>query len=106
MIFSTGSSRRDWTTTGRKRASNARSAMRVERFADRVAPNVASASTSVPPAVASEATVDQSAMSDRPAVEIEGARHAAVDGDDLAGDEARRVGREEHDDVGDVLGDG
>jgi hypothetical protein len=38
------------------------SAMRAERFEERTAENVAVASTSVPPAVASEATVGQSAI--------------------------------------------
>ena len=36
------------------------------RFADRTAANVATPSTSVPPAVASDAIVDQSAMRDEP----------------------------------------
>jgi hypothetical protein len=35
--------------------------MRAERFAERIAPNVATASTSVPPAVASALIVCQSA---------------------------------------------
>src|SRR5438876_10448060 len=42
-------------------ASRARSVARADRFADRTAANVAPASTSVPPAVASEEIVGQSA---------------------------------------------
>ncbi len=41
---------------------------------------------------------------DRAAEQVEGAGHAAVCGDGLARDESGRVGCEEHDDVGDVLG--
>src|SRR6185312_12709188 len=63
MIFSAGSSSREGTNTGRRRASNARSAIRAERFAERVAPNVAKASTRVPAAVPTSAMVAQSAMS-------------------------------------------
>src|SRR6478736_7297611 len=60
--FSTGSSRRDPTSTGRIPASSARSATRADRFDDRTAENVASASTSVPPAVASDEIVAQSVI--------------------------------------------
>ena len=56
--FSSGSPSRDGTSTGRRPASRARSATRAERFDDRTALNVAAASTSVPPAVASEEMVD------------------------------------------------
>jgi hypothetical protein len=42
------------------------SAIRAERFDDRTAENVAPASTRVPPAVAKEAIVDQSAMDPHP----------------------------------------
>lgn len=41
-------------------ANRARSEERADRFAERTDPKVATASTSVPPAVASEATVTQS----------------------------------------------
>jgi len=41
-------------------ASKARSEARADRFAERTEPKVAAASTSVPPVVASEATVTQS----------------------------------------------
>src|SRR3954463_4055821 len=60
--FSTGSVRRDPTSTGRIPANRLRSATRAERFDDRTAENVASASTSVPPAVASDEIVAQSVI--------------------------------------------
>ena len=66
-IFCLGSCSREFTSSGRCAASSersavraARSAVRAERFADRMEANVATASTRVPPAVASDATVDQS----------------------------------------------
>jgi cytochrome P450 len=59
--FSGGSWNRDGTSTGRNPASNERSAVREARLADRVDANVAAASTSVPPAVASAEIVAQSA---------------------------------------------
>src|SRR5436190_7804130 len=60
--FSGGSWRRDGTSTGRMLANRARSVTRAERLADRTAANVAPASTSVPPAVASAEIVTQSAL--------------------------------------------
>ena len=63
---SAGSSSRDCTNTGRMLTASASSEMRDYRFADRTAANVATPSTSVPPAVASDAIVDQSAMRDEP----------------------------------------
>ena len=60
--FSGSSDRRDGASTGRRPASRLRSATRAERFDERTAVNVAAASTSVPPAVASEEIVTQSAM--------------------------------------------
>ena len=61
-IFSGGSSSRDVTSTGRRPASRARSAVREARFAERTDAKVAAASTSVPPAVASAEIVVQSAI--------------------------------------------
>src|ERR1700674_4822150 len=49
-------------STGRRLSSSARSATRAEWFAERVDANVATASTRVPPAVASEAIVATSAI--------------------------------------------
>ena len=46
-------------STGRNDSRNASWAVRVFRFAERTAENVATARTSVPPAVASEEIVDQ-----------------------------------------------
>src|ERR1700690_1334630 len=63
MSFCTGSSRRDWTSNGRRCSCSAVSAMRAERFAERTAANVATASTSVPPPVTSEEIVGQSVAS-------------------------------------------
>src|SRR2546423_2863835 len=60
-IRSTGSSSREGIRTGRWAESGERSATRAEGLADRVEANVAAASTSVPPAVASEEIVTQSA---------------------------------------------
>ena len=57
-----GSVTRAGASTGRRPSSSARSAMRVERCPKRTEENVAAASTSVPPAVASEAIVGQSAI--------------------------------------------
>ena len=56
----TGSWNRDGINIGRSPTSSARSATRAERFADRTAAKVASASTSVPAAVASAEIVTQS----------------------------------------------
>src|SRR5690348_3550957 len=61
MIFCSGSSRRDWTNSGRRCSWSACSAMRAERLPERTDANVATAKTSVPAAVASEAIVAQSA---------------------------------------------
>src|SRR6516225_9999875 len=83
MIFSSGSSSRDCTSTGRRCSWSATSAIRAERLADRTEANVATASTSVPPAVASEEIVAQSAI--RPSGPGEGRRallderHSALD---------------------------
>ena len=60
--FSGWSVMRVGTSTGRMPASSARSVTRADRLADRTDANVASASTRVPPAVASEATVAQSVI--------------------------------------------
>jgi hypothetical protein len=60
MIFWSGSSRRDGMSSGRIPICMEYSAMRAARLAARTATNVASASTSVPRAVARDATVDQS----------------------------------------------
>jgi hypothetical protein len=57
MIRSTGSSSREGTSTGRSPASSERSAARAARFAERTELKVATASTSVPPAVASDEMV-------------------------------------------------
>ena len=65
-IRSVGSSSRDGIRTGRRPASSDRSATRAERLADLTELNVATASTSVPPAVASEEIVTQSAMAGLP----------------------------------------
>src|SRR5579871_442498 len=59
--FWTGSSSRDGTSSGRSPASNERSATRAARLAERTDANVATPSTSVPPAVASDEIVTQSA---------------------------------------------
>src|SRR6185436_5454054 len=59
--FCTGSSASDGTSSGRIPVSSASSATRAERFDTRTAENVATASTRVPPAVASEEIVCQSA---------------------------------------------
>jgi len=62
-----GSSSREVTSSGRWPASSDRSAVRAarsavlaDRFAERIEANVATASTRVPPAVATDATVAQS----------------------------------------------
>ena len=57
-----GSSRCEGMSSGRMPAMSERSATRAERFAERTDENVATASTSVPPAVASDEMVTQSAM--------------------------------------------
>jgi hypothetical protein len=62
QIFCTGSSRLELNKTGRRPTWNARSAMRAARFADRTDENVAIASTNVPPAVANDEIVTQSAI--------------------------------------------
>jgi hypothetical protein len=54
------SSSRDGISTGLRPANNDRSATRADRFADLTELNVATASTNVPPAVASEEMVTQS----------------------------------------------
>src|SRR4249920_3185438 len=59
--FCGGSSGRDGMSSGRSPAISERSATRADLFDDRTAENVAPASTSVPPAVASEEMVTQSA---------------------------------------------
>src|SRR5580704_6176943 len=58
----TGSSKSDGTSSGRMAVRSDSSAMRAERFDDRTAENVATARTSVPPAVANEAIELQSAI--------------------------------------------
>src|SRR5579884_1618846 len=69
VIFSTGSCNRELTSTGRRRVSSARSAVRAAAFADRTEANVATARTSVPPAVANDDTVAQSVTSHQPPVD-------------------------------------
>ncbi len=64
MIFCSESESRDGISSGLIPICIEYSATRAARFAARTATNVASASTSVPNAVASEATVDQSDISD------------------------------------------
>ena len=64
MIFCTESDSRDGISSGRIPICIEYSATRAARFAARTATNVASARTSVPSAVASEATVDQSHVLD------------------------------------------
>jgi hypothetical protein len=59
--FTGGSSSRDGTSNGWLFAISDSSATRAARLAERTDPNVAAASTSVPPAVASEEIVTQSA---------------------------------------------
>lgn len=59
-----GSSSFDGTSTGRRPTSSDCSATRADRFADRTELNVATASTRVPPAVASEEIVTQSAIAE------------------------------------------
>ena len=59
LIFCAGSSIRDDTRTGRRLTWNDLSATRAERLAERTAANVATASTSVPMAVAKVAMVAQ-----------------------------------------------
>src|SRR3954447_863694 len=68
-IFCVGSSRRELTRIGRRCSCSAVSAMRAERLAERTDANVATASTRVPPAVASEEIVTQSAIASALAVE-------------------------------------
>jgi hypothetical protein len=60
MIFCSESVSRDGIRSGRIPICIEYSAVRAARLAARTATNVASARTSVPSAVASEATVDQS----------------------------------------------
>ncbi|HEY9244898.1 MAG TPA: hypothetical protein VIP48_23105 [Streptosporangiaceae bacterium] len=50
------------TSSGRRPSSKLSSAARAARLAERTEPNVATASTRVPPAVASEEMVAQSVM--------------------------------------------
>ena len=59
-IRSSGSSSRDGMSTGRIPIRSERSATRADRLADLTELNVATASTSVPPAVASDEIVTQS----------------------------------------------
>ena len=62
MIFCSGSTlSRDAASSGRRCSWSAISAIRAERFDERTAANVATASTSVPAPVASEEIVSQSA---------------------------------------------
>src|SRR3954468_5189124 len=78
-----GSSSLDGISNGRTLASNVSSASRALRLAERTDAKVATASTSVPPAVASEEIVTQSA--DTPSAY--GCCHRGdVEGDDEAGD--------------------
>src|SRR5215472_1118872 len=62
LTFSGGSLTRDAMSCGRSPSSSVCSATRAARFAERTAAKVAKASTSVPPAVAREEIVAQSAM--------------------------------------------
>src|SRR3954466_6286944 len=84
--LSVGSSNRVGTRSGRTLASSDSSATRAERLADRTDAKVATASTSVPPAVAKEEIVTQSA--DTPSAYGCGHR-GDVERDDEAGDTPR-----------------
>ena len=66
MIFWATSSSRDGMSSGRIPICIEYSANRADRFADRTDAKVAKASTRVPPAVASEAIVVQSAIAQDP----------------------------------------
>lgn len=68
LTFSGGSCSRGGISSGRSPASSERSAARAARFAERTDANVATAGTSVPPAVASAETVTQSIT--RPACQL------------------------------------
>src|SRR2546423_4187378 len=68
MTFSSGSSMRDGINSGRRPNRSDCSATRAARFAERTEENVAIARTSVPPAVASEEIVTQSAIAGEPTV--------------------------------------
>src|SRR5207302_1227646 len=61
-IFCSGSSRREGSSSGRRPAITETSATRAARFAERTDAKVAPASTRVPPAVASDEIVTQSAI--------------------------------------------
>src|SRR4051794_33144707 len=61
LAFCFGPSYRDGMSNGGIPASSDSSATRAARFADRTDPNVATARTSVPPAVANDEIVTQSA---------------------------------------------
>src|SRR5437016_1701684 len=86
--FSGASSRCDGTSNGRSPARSDSSATRAAWLADRTDMNVAPASTSVPPAVASDEIVTQSAIDDR--VELDLDERAVRD---EPADEVRRVRR-------------
>src|SRR5437016_216733 len=62
LTLTKGSSNRDGRRSGRKPTWSVRSATRAALFAERTDENVAMARTSVPPAVAADAIVAQSAM--------------------------------------------
>src|SRR5205807_5612731 len=86
VTFSMTSSGRAANNSGRSPVSNDASATRAARFAERTDENVATARTSVPPAVASDEIVDQSAMSggydtrsDRPTAAVGQSRRARPD---------------------------
>src|SRR3954468_2330953 len=89
--FSVGSSNRVGTSSGRTLASSDSSASRALRLAERTDAKVATARTSVPPAVASEEIVTQSADTRSPY----GRGHRGdVQGDDETGDTPRDAGGE------------
>src|SRR5580692_4430186 len=76
VTFCTGSSSFDDTSTGRRLTRNPASATRAALLAERTAANVATASTSVPMAVANVATVVQSIVSNTSAPLQRQDRHA------------------------------
>src|SRR5215213_5559924 len=113
MTLSSGSSSREGISSGRNPTWRARSAVRAAWLAERTEAKVATASTRVPPAVASDEIVTQSAIAGqgtgvlgRRAGLGVGAedRAAAVDGDGGAGDEAGLLGQEVGDHGRDLVG--
>src|SRR3954462_14031461 len=88
------SSRRELVSSGRRPASSDRSAVRAALFAERTEANVAAASTRVPPAVASDEIVTQSATASAPQ---QREPHGALVVVDVEVDEADRLPRPQRD---------